>query len=144
MLEFAPGLCRFTVVRGMVNVAMLLRLAPLRSSTQRRMCLSCGTRAHVLDHHESLAVFRCPSCGADLYARPPRSYAEMEGLTAHVPFARALARIFGPIAALLRTLVRGGHFLFGHRSRPLLTPSRPARYRARGSRPGQSRGVLGS
>ena len=25
-------------------------------------------------------VFNCPSCKADLYARPPRSYAEMEGL----------------------------------------------------------------
>lgn len=23
---------------------------------------------------------RCPKCNADLYARPPRSYAEMEGL----------------------------------------------------------------
>ena len=25
-------------------------------------------------------VFNCPLCKADLYARPPRSYAEMEGL----------------------------------------------------------------
>lgn len=26
-------------------------------------------------------VLRCPVCGEDLYARPPRSYAELEGLT---------------------------------------------------------------
>ena len=26
-----------------------------------------------------LTTFECPSCGADLYARPPRSYAELEG-----------------------------------------------------------------
>jgi len=27
------------------------------------------------------AVFVCPCCGEDLYARPARSYAEMEGLS---------------------------------------------------------------
>lgn len=27
-----------------------------------------------------LTTRRCPSCGADLCARPPRSYAEMEGI----------------------------------------------------------------
>ncbi len=26
------------------------------------------------------AVFRCPSCRGDLYSRPPRTYAELEGL----------------------------------------------------------------
>jgi len=52
-----------------------------RSSTNpvhRRMCLACGSDHASLQSRR--AVFTCPSCGCDLYARPPRSYAEMEGL----------------------------------------------------------------
>lgn len=45
-----------------------------------RMCLSCGRRAADLQTSANVPLFVCPSCGADLYARPPRSYAEMEGL----------------------------------------------------------------
>ncbi len=37
-------------------------------------------------------VFECPSCGGDLYARPPRSYAEMEGL-AELPGSQRLAGV---------------------------------------------------
>ncbi|GAB4516286.1 MAG: hypothetical protein Tsb0013_20890 [Phycisphaerales bacterium] len=46
----------------------------------RRRCVACGCE------HPSFAApierrpSWCPSCGEDLYARPPRSYAEMEGL----------------------------------------------------------------
>lgn len=40
-------------------------------------CVRCGHRSEELlapDTEE------CPSCGCNLHARPPRSYAEMEGL----------------------------------------------------------------
>lgn len=40
-------------------------------------CVQCGTRSDGLD---ALGAERCPRCGCDLQARPPRSYAEMEGL----------------------------------------------------------------
>lgn len=44
----------------------------------QRLCLSCGYRGPELQGDSG--VFVCPSCGTDLYARPPRSYAELEGL----------------------------------------------------------------
>jgi len=46
----------------------------------RRMCLSCGHSGRALQGDRGLTTFQCPSCGADLYARPPRSYADLEGL----------------------------------------------------------------
>lgn len=44
------------------------------------MCLDCGYRGRELQGERILVTFTCPSCQADLYARPARSYAEMEGL----------------------------------------------------------------
>jgi len=55
------------------------RLAPDR--LQKRMCLSCGKSDPSLQGESGLHVYECPSCGADLYARPARSYAEMEGFS---------------------------------------------------------------
>ena len=46
----------------------------------RRLCLRCGYRGRLLQGDRGLMTFTCPSCRCDLYARPPRSYAEMEGL----------------------------------------------------------------
>ena len=43
----------------------------------RRRCVQCGLAA---DSIESSNRDQCPRCGCDLAARPPRSYAEMEGL----------------------------------------------------------------
>lgn len=43
------------------------------------MCLSCGYTGDELQSPESEPL-RCPECGEDLYTRPPRSYAELEGL----------------------------------------------------------------
>jgi len=47
-------------------------------------------------------VFRCPACDADLYRRPARSYAELEGILIHTrrpsvlePFRAALSAVFG-------------------------------------------------
>ena len=51
-----------------------------RGSGQRlltKACLACGYRGPSLQGRAR--AVRCPSCGADLYSRPPRSYAELEG-----------------------------------------------------------------
>ncbi len=59
------------------------------------MCLTCGHAGAELQptHRASQLVYECHCCGADLYARPPRSYAEMEGIE--------------PAAARSRTRPRG-------------------------------------
>jgi len=48
---------------------------------ERRVCLTCGYRGAELQREGSAAAFVCPRCGQDLYTRPARSYAEMEGLS---------------------------------------------------------------
>jgi len=59
-------------------------MSALRNATaarvDRKMCLGCGFDGAELQGHLAHVRYRCPSCGHDLYARPPRSYAEMEGL----------------------------------------------------------------
>ena len=50
-----------------------------------KTCLSCGYRGAALQGsgrgsgRNASRALRCPGCGTDLYARPPRSYAELEG-----------------------------------------------------------------
>ncbi|MFG0274640.1 MAG: hypothetical protein ACF8QF_06255 [Phycisphaerales bacterium] len=46
----------------------------------QKMCLACGYGGPEVQGPLALVKYRCPSCQADLYARPPRSYAQMEGL----------------------------------------------------------------
>ncbi|MCA9312282.1 MAG: hypothetical protein KDA21_13795 [Phycisphaerales bacterium] len=58
---------------------MQLREA-LPSRLTKKTCLSCGYHGRALQGERGLSVYQCPACDADLYARPPRSYAEMEGL----------------------------------------------------------------
>lgn len=43
------------------------------------MCLGCGYDGPLLQGDPGAEAWTCPSCSSDLYARPPRSYAEMEG-----------------------------------------------------------------
>jgi hypothetical protein len=61
-----------------------LGMRAVRSSVparhQRRLCLTCGFDGPPLQHYREDAPEACPNCGEDLYARPPRSYAELEGL----------------------------------------------------------------
>lgn len=45
-----------------------------------KLCLACGYDGPELQEHAPDETFECPRCGADLYARPARSYAELEGL----------------------------------------------------------------
>ena len=63
---------------------MRLRTSTIQARHLARRCLQCGA-AHPASavHHE------CVHCGCDLAERPPRSYAEMEGLVevaARAPF----------------------------------------------------------
>lgn len=45
----------------------------------RRRCCRCGYHGSELQRAWIEDVVVCPSCGHDLYANPPRSYAELEG-----------------------------------------------------------------
>lgn len=53
-----------------------------RPTVHTRICLACGYSGVELQRRAEAAVFECPCCGEDLYARRPMSYAEMEGLEA--------------------------------------------------------------
>jgi hypothetical protein len=46
---------------------------------KQRCCLVCGYDGPELQGELHDGAYRCPACDADLYARPPRSYAELEG-----------------------------------------------------------------
>ena len=45
-----------------------------------RCCLTCGYRGRELQGRRGQERLICPRCRQDLYVRPARSYAEMEGL----------------------------------------------------------------
>ncbi|TVQ77692.1 MAG: hypothetical protein EA380_07065 [Phycisphaeraceae bacterium] len=64
-----------------------------------RMCLGCGYRGREFQGERLHRTYTCPNCNADLYARPPRSYAELEGLDASpVPCERVSITIEPPPA----------------------------------------------
>lgn len=46
-----------------------------------RRCVKCGYDGRLLDSDPE----RCIRCGCDFFTRPPRSYAEMEGLAPPMP-----------------------------------------------------------
>ncbi len=57
----------------------MLREATCRQQhCHTRICRACGYGGRELQRRH-LTQYFCPRCGCDLYARPPRSYAEMEG-----------------------------------------------------------------
>ncbi|MBL8745525.1 MAG: hypothetical protein JNK58_04120 [Phycisphaerae bacterium] len=47
----------------------------------RRMCLCCGFDGRAIQNDSRETEWACPRCGSDLYARPPKSYAELEALS---------------------------------------------------------------
>lgn len=85
-------------------------LAPPR--LQRRFCPCCGYSGRELQGDRGQRTFVCPSCDLDLYARPARSYAEMEGFvepTRPVSFdrlSRLIAQRVDPKKARRRRLLR--------------------------------------
>ena len=72
----------------------LPRTPPLleRRHTRRR-CVQCGLAAEAIPASQ---LDECPRCGCDLRSRPPRSYADMEGLR----------ELDGPSPAALDAMVR--------------------------------------
>lgn len=60
-------------------MARAASVMPLRLA--RRMCLSCGFDGRAIQNHSRETEWVCPRCGSDLYARPPKSYAELEALS---------------------------------------------------------------
>jgi hypothetical protein len=107
------------------------------------MCLYCGFRHAALAAPGSAAALRCPCCQADLYARPPRSYADLEGLTDLLPppptslasraaaaasrLARGLFALSSLIVMALLGAVRRRLGLARLPSEPRLTRLRPLR-----------------
>ncbi len=65
---------------------------PLSSRVHRRLCLACGYDGPALQGHRADTTYACPNCGEDLYARPARSYAEMEGFDEEFEPAQTQAR----------------------------------------------------
>jgi len=69
-------------------IGMVGKVKPMDHHLLRRRCVCCGYDGPAI----RLALQRdaaadCPECGCDYHQRPPRSYAEMEGLLARpVPF----------------------------------------------------------
>jgi hypothetical protein len=60
---------------------------------QRQRCVRCGYDGDAVQARRTAAGERrgstlliCPNCQQDLYTRPPRSYAELEGLEAPVRY----------------------------------------------------------
>ena len=62
---------------------------------RQRCCLVCGYDGPELQGRLTDGAYRCPACDADLYARPPRSYAELEGFVLGASAAED-ARAEGP------------------------------------------------
>jgi len=54
---------------------MRLRTSTIQARHLARRCVQCGSQ-----HPASVLRHECVHCGCDLVERPPRSYAEMEGL----------------------------------------------------------------
>jgi hypothetical protein len=68
-----------------------------------RRCLSCGHGGRSLQGERGRLIYACPACDADLYARPPMSYAEMEGLPTPGRHRRA---VLSTLRGLWRRLAR--------------------------------------
>jgi hypothetical protein len=87
----------------------------LSSRVHRRLCLGCGFDGPALQGGSGEDLSRCPRCGEDLCARPPRSYAELEGLDEELVFASVVNTLTPPqeqgfwsrIVSSLRRLLGG-------------------------------------
>ncbi len=82
---------------------------PLRLA--RRMCLSCGFDGRSIQNHSRETAWVCPRCDSDLYARPPRSYAELEALSDSNPGSLIDDELFRP--ARRRSIITSAVNIFG-------------------------------
>lgn len=83
--------------------------APAKAD-QRRRCVYCGYAGMAIQLGAETVA--CPSCGGDLYSRPPRTYLEMEGFVPPEPprpltgWRRLLVKVLRAWCAV-RGLLRG-------------------------------------
>src|SRR5262245_33106908 len=68
------GIC---LLRARLDMAMISNVRTLDRRLLTRRCVSCGYDGASVSRMQTV---RCPRCACDLLQRPPRSYAEMEGL----------------------------------------------------------------
>ena len=89
---------------------MLIR-ARNRSALHRRKCVACGYAGVFLERPGQSS---CPRCACDFVQRPPRSYAEMEGIEESEVSRRRLTHLDAdPIAREWRLVARWAAFLTG-------------------------------
>lgn len=90
---------------------MLIRSKDL-SRLHQRQCVACGYSGRFVDRPGQSA---CPRCDCDFAARPPRSYAEMEGLDELPDQSHRRRRVDRgePIEREWRLIERWLAFLFG-------------------------------
>jgi hypothetical protein len=89
---------------------MLGRATARRSTLDIRRCCSCGYGGHFAQLKPEAARRRaahCPRCGCDFATRPPRSYAEMEGLDEEVATGGAASVVPSESTMVERWLVLG-------------------------------------
>ena len=98
------GRVDFPSVRGIFQLMSRLRSMSVSGGHRMRMCLHCGYRGRELQGDRSQLVFQCPSCRGDLYARPARTYAEMEGLSETCSAIRCVDHSFGSEQEMKRSV----------------------------------------
>jgi hypothetical protein len=83
-----------------------------QSRLHRRQCVACGYSGRFVDRPGQAA---CPRCACDFTLRPPRSYAEMEGIEDSDDLFRRSRRADRgePIEREWRLVERWLAFLFG-------------------------------
>jgi|GEM_PF-2324577 len=72
-------------MRGLATIARRLT-----NPRHRRRCVLCGYSGIFVQAGGAATRFECPCCGGDLYARPARSYNQMEGFDPTDPAATRL------------------------------------------------------
>ena len=108
---------------------MARALVQTASWRDTRLCPRCGCTDSALQPRDETAVFDCPSCGQDLYARPALSYAEMEGFDEGMPrkiLGGRMAEYFDdePVPSLWRRVLSAVRRVW---RRPAQSPVRPFR-----------------
>lgn len=117
------------------TIATMSSRAPIPAYLSDRCCLTCGFRGRELQGRRGLERLVCPQCRQDFYARPPRTYAEMEGLAEPVaspsatlatpePRRLALLRFAGGLLGAGLSLVRSSGRSGGRQRRRALVQPR--------------------
>ncbi len=92
----------------MLPIAMAYVRQETADRLRQRVCLACGYRGPEVQPGFPEDVFVCPACGCDLYARPPRSYAEMEDIGGAGPRVEVAAGVSAAAGPARRRVWLGG------------------------------------